>query len=457
MAKLAAGFVYDFILPRLGTKAESFLDAVPVGAESVRVIIAVVAAPILYLAVFLLVRGLLSIGAWIVEKCVPILKKRSHQAISMPLGAFNGLLIAIVTLVPLCGYLAFGAHLLDTFVDEDLADYKMVEKNVLDRIDMDEDDLEEIMDTVESNPVVLVVHNTIGKPIFKAVTTATLDTSVTHGQKVKINLEQELNGLVESAADILDVVQSFKKADYTTSDKRDLLAAGDALFESDWISLLANDTLVALSETWLANERFVGVKRPTLDKTLNPTIDSFLTVLADETPETLAEDAHLLLDLVGDLFVNDMVKKNANYTAMVRRIGESGLLTDMLAKLEKNERLAVLADELKALSIRLVSNMLGLDDLKSGKYSAMMDEVADALTDSLRMSEAERDNLILREVRGSFADRGYNVPEDVALKMSHEMIDDLGADGEITKEELTDYLVSHADGTFDAIGDAQKP
>lgn len=63
LAKLAAGFVYDFILPRLGTKAESFLDAVPVGAESVRVIIAVVAAPILYLAVFLLVRGLLSIGA----------------------------------------------------------------------------------------------------------------------------------------------------------------------------------------------------------------------------------------------------------------------------------------------------------------------------------------------------------------------------------------------------------
>jgi hypothetical protein len=134
---------------------------------------------------------------------------------------------------------------------------------------------------------------------------------------------------------------------------------------------------------------------------------------------------------------------------MVQRMGQSGLLTNMLAKLEANERMETLAAELKALSIRLVSNMLGVDKLQSGEYAEMMDSVADTLTQSLAMSEAERDAIILDSVKNNFADQGFDVPDDVALKMSHQMIDELGADGEITKDELTDYLVNHADEGFE--------
>jgi hypothetical protein len=35
--------------------------------------------------------------------------------------------------------------------------------------------------------------------------------------------------------------------------------------------------------------------------------------------------------------------------------------------------------------------------------------------------------------------------------MSDQIIDDLGADGEITSDELTDYLVNHADEGFEFI------
>jgi hypothetical protein len=203
----------------------------------------------------------------------------------------------------------------------------------------------------------------------------------------------------------------------------------------------------------LENKPFAGLNRPVLDPTLNPTVNRLLEVLSSENPETLEEDIHVILDMVGDLKIHGLLEKNADYTAMVKKMGESGLLTAMLAKLEESERLNVLASELKALSIRLVSNMLGVDKLMSGEYADMMGDVAGALTDSLSMSEAERDTLILDAVKNSYAEYGFDVPDEVALKMSHEMIDELGADGEITGDELTDYMVKFADEGFEITPD----
>ena len=129
----------------------------------------------------------------------------------------------------------------------------------------------------------------------------------------------------------------------------------------------------------------------------------------------------------------------------------------LLAKLEESDRLQALAVELKALAIRLVSNMLGVDKLQSGEYMDMMGDVASTLTDALQMPEAKRDALLLNSIKENFAGQGFDVPDDVALKMSHQMIDELGADGEISPDELTDYLVNHADEGFDIMGDVEIP
>jgi hypothetical protein len=44
-----------------------FLTAVPVGAEGMRVVAALLVSPALFLAVFLILRWLLSVIVWIVE------------------------------------------------------------------------------------------------------------------------------------------------------------------------------------------------------------------------------------------------------------------------------------------------------------------------------------------------------------------------------------------------------
>lgn len=449
LAGLGADRVYEFLLPRLGKQVSGFLTEVPVGAEGMRVIAALLVSPVLYLLVFLILRWLVSVLAWIVEKCVPVLNRRSLRGVSMPLGALNGMLIAVVTLIPLCGYMVFSAHLLNTFVDSGVADTALVRENLTDRFGITEENIADTADSLEQNPVVKAIHGTVGAPVYTALTTAELDVSDTHGRTVELNLEAELSGLLVTAGHATEVADTLKQGDYTAEDKEVLFATADSLFESEWVKLLATDSLVALSEDWLKGESFAGIQRPVLDSALNPTVNHILEVLSDETAETLEEDVHVLLDVVGELLVHDLLVKNPDYTVMVQRLGTSGLLTDVLEKLETNQRMHVLAVELKSLSIRMVTQMLGTDQLQSGEYAEMMDSVAGTLTDVLDMPEEERNAVITQNVQTHFKEQGFDVPAEVVLEMSNQILDDLGSDGEITADELTDYLVNHADEGFD--------
>ncbi|MBQ9151796.1 MAG: hypothetical protein IJX72_06065 [Clostridia bacterium] len=445
VAGLITDVVYDRVVPLLGEKISGFMTEVPVGAEGLRVIVALLIAPILYAIVFGLLRLLLMIAVWIVEKCVPALQGFVRPEISMPVGAVNGLLIAMVTLIPLCGFMTFGGHMLNTFVDADMCDTAFVQENILDTLDMDEAEISDLARKLEKNPAVIVVHKTVGKPVFQALTTAKLDTTETHGAVVKMNLDSELCGLLKTAGYATEAMGSLEKEDYTVEDKDLLFATADSFFESEWVKMLATDTLVAVSTDWLEGESFAGMARPSLDASLNPTLTCILTILSSETVDTLEEDIHDILDVVGDFLVHDLLTEDADYTELVKKLGSSGLLTDMMAKLQANERLAVLATELKSLSIRLVTNMLGVEQLKEGQYADMMGNVAGTLTDALEMSKEERDALVVESVQNAFADEGYEVPPEVVVEVTDKIVADLGEDGEITGDELTDYLVNHSD------------
>lgn len=449
----ASDYAYELVIPMLPAALGGFFTEVPVGAEGMRVIASLLIAPVVFLLVFILMRWALSVVAWVIEKIIPPLRKRSLRGLSRLLGLANGVLVAVVVLIPLAGYLMLSTHAVRTVVESDLTDSAVIKQEILEPMGMTEEELVELSSAVESHPVIATVYNTVGKPVFDSLTNATLDATETHGAVIQMNLETELCGLVRTAGYAMEVMESFEKDDYTDADKQLLFATADSFFSSDWIKMVMTDTLVAMSENWINGEAFAGMDRPKLDATLNPTLNTILELLSTENGETLEEDIHVILDVVGDLKANHLLEENADYTAMVQKMGSSGLLTDMLEKLEANQRMSSLAAELKALSIRLVTNMLGTDLLKGGEYSEMMGNVAGTLTDALTMNKEERDALVVESIQNNFKESGFDVPPEVALKMSDQIINDLGADGEITSDELTEYLVNHADEGFEFVPD----
>ena len=389
-------FAADLLLPSLLPAAVTdLLEAVYVGAEGVRVLAVLVIAPLLYPAVFLLLHRILMIVAWILEKLVPGLRSKKKLAVSLPLGALNGLLMAVVLIVPLCGLLTMGSHLVTTFLVSDGGEPSGLQTFVQEELGFEEDDLLGVAEAVENQPVVYWVYHTVGMPVFNALTTAELDPQYTHGEVIVMHLETELNGLCKAAGLALDVADSVKHDPYTPEDKELLFATADSFFESDWIRMLAADSLAVLADSWLEGESFMGLEPPTMDATIKPAFDCVLTILSTETAATLEEDIHDILDVFGDFLMYDLFETGGDYAALVQKLGASGLLNTTLEKLQANPRLAVLVTELKSMSVRLVTNMLGTEALQNGEYSEMMGSVAGTLTDALDMPKEERDALIV--------------------------------------------------------------
>ncbi len=444
-------WAYDRFIPLLGDDVETFLNSIPLGTEGARTLVTMVAAPLLFALIFIVLRALLCIVGYVLGRVVPALRDKSLRAVSMPLGALNGLLIAMVVMVPLCGFITMGAHVLND-AQEALANCEpeAVEK-ILAGVGTTPEQVDSLTEEMNSQPVIKAVSYTVGRPVFSYLTTAQLDTTETHGEIITMNLEQEISGLACTCVYLFDAYDTLDKDDFVEADKECLYVLADQILESDWIRLMATDTLVNAATQWKAGKEFAGIGRPTVNASVDPTINCLLDILASEQTVTLDEDLHTLLDVVGDFLVCDLLTETDEPEKLLMTISENGLLDQTLTKLEANPRLSPLVGELRSMSVRLLTEMLGLDDLKNGEHAELMDTVAGELNGVLGLPEEERHEAISEAVSTTFKDYGYEVPEDVAIDMTDQMIEELGGDGEITGDEVSDYLVNHMDDTLDVL------
>ncbi len=458
LADLLADATYDLLLPTLGKlfkgiELDKVLADLPSGEEGLKIIAASLVAPFLFLAVFLLLRALLSIVGAIVAACVPALKAKTKQGISMALGGLNGFLIVVVVLVPLCGFMALGGHLLTTVADTAEACNSPAVDEIIAELDVERTEFADTGSALEENPVVLVVHSTLGRPIFNYLTTGVTDAEKTHGRSIKLDLEAELGGLVKTVIYTVDAVDSMTKTDFTEEDKAKLYTMEESLLESEWRTVLMTDLLTAAATSWRKGEAYMGMERPALNTSMDPTVNCLLDILVHETELTLEKDFRDILDVVGDFLLCDLLAETVDPQAMIKTISERGLLNTTLDKLNANPRLAPIAVELKALSVRLLTDMLGLDELKNGEHAELMNNVAGELNNVLHMSAEERHDAVAEALGTAFDEYGFEIPADVANSMADKAIDELGADGEITGDELTDYLVNHVDDAAGLIPD----
>ncbi len=453
LSDVLADVIYDLLLPILGEPVTGVLTDLPVGAEGLRVLATMLASPIVYFLAFILIRVLLGVIFSIVATFVPILRKPWVNVASMISGGVNAVLIMLVALVPLCGFCMLGGHVLDEVTATADAHGSKTLTEALDKVDLTTADLAAVADELEGSPVVIAVHHTVGKPIFGALTTRTLDASATHGQVIEMQLEDELCGLVHTAVISLDALDAMQSDDFTAADKELLYATADSALASPWVKVLAADTLVAASNHWLKNEAFAGIERPAINATVDPLITRLLVILTTETPVTLEEDLHTVMDVVGDILASGLLEETDDPNAMLQSLSQSGLLNTTMDKLKANPRLAPLVAELKSLSVRLMTDMLGLDSLKNGEHAELMNDVAATLNDAKSMSEEERHQFVSNALDTALADRDYEIPEDVANEVADKIYEDLADEEEITGEILTQYLVDHADEFADVLPD----
>ncbi len=462
VATLVGDAVYGLIEPVFGADLQKFMGDVPLAEESIRLIVSLLLAPAIFLLLFVILRAVLSLIAWIVERFVPGLKKRSlhNTAIAMPIGAVNGILVALITLIPLCGYVALGSSALSVYhlfaeqgsplpQEEVMApapDHIRVEPLSAEG-PMDQDSLINAAEKIVADPFISVL-NKVGNPFFQWMTSGKLADGT-----VDFVLMEELPHLTDSVGELIVAFDGMKDENFTVDDKNALMDSMDHLLQSEWVAALFADSIEAASKTWLEGESFLGVAPPELGDLLQPSFDMALTVLSTESMETLRSDVNTVLDIVTDLMLAGLVTENPDYEALMAQLGENGMINGVMAKLAANPHMAPLASEIQTLAVRVVSSVLG-DTLKhTDEYDPMIDQLAGELNNVMDMPKEEREAVIRESVKTAFEEHGVSVPEDVALELSEKAIEELGADGVIEGDELKDYFINHMDETGDLAGD----
>ncbi len=486
IASSATDFVYGLIEPKLGPDINAFITEAPVGVAGLRVLVSMIAAPILYLTVFAVLRGIGSVIVTLLGMFVKPLRDPENLAATLSLGAVNGVVIALVSLIPLCGFMVLGGRSLNAVVDSGMTSTEFAADNILAPLNLTEEDLEEFADTLESNLAVKIVYGTIGKPAFRYLTSAELNVSELYAKDdtdslaarstglaavavpgvngrpavmyvteveaeedvvIEMNLEQELRSLLRTCGYVVQAIDCIGAENFTEDDKDILFDAVDSIFasESEWVELLGRDTLVSFSESWLENEAFMGMERPQLIEELEPLMECILQVLATGSSDTIYEDVHTVVDVVGDLLVYDVLSKDVDPAEMVRRLGQDGLLNRVLDKLRANPRMEVLATEVQSMGMRMVANMLDLDKLRSGGYDDLLVRVAEECNQILHLDSEARRETAARELTKAMEEHGYEVSEAVALELADKLIADLGDGNVVTVDELRQYLIDVAE------------
>ena len=448
IARLLAGVftddVYSAIVPVLGDELGDFLEAAPDGLRGLRMIISMTISLLLYVAVFLALRLLFAIVGIVLCRFLPQLKERTCRGVALPVGALNGLLIAAVVLAPICGFLAMSGNVLgDVAVAAEKCESEQVDA-LFEQLGTDSRSVRELAKEVKSNPVIVVVSNTAGRPVFAVLTERKLELSDGSGEEIKLELERDLSAMLCTFIHLTDVNDALKEDDFDTTDKVRLYNFADSIAQSEWVTVVVADSMASLSENWKQDESFAGMVKPEMNKITEPAFDTLLDVLLEQTPDTLNEDLHVLMDVMGDLVASGLLMESNESQQLIKNTADNDFFETVAVRLESNDRFASVASELRLIGTRLVANMLGAECLKTGEHDALMRDVAMNLTSVIDLETEERHEVLPPMLELTFDNYGYELPQNVAVEVADRMIEDLGADGEITGDELTEYLIEYA-------------
>ena len=448
VTKLLAGAftdgVYETVLLAAGDGMGEFLSATPEGLDGLRVIVSMTVALFLYILVFIVVRILFTILGVFLRRWLPALREKTRRGLAMPLGALNGILIVAVVLAPLCGFLSVSGSVLgDVSVSAAKCESEEV-TDLLAQFGADGRKARKLAVEINKQPVISIVSATVGRPICAFLSGGELELSDGSGKVIDMELERDLSAIICTYLHLTDANEAVNEEDFDAEDKSRLDNLSESVDRSEWVTIVTADAMATLAERWKQRESFAGAGCPSVHKAAEPAFDSIMDVLTVQTADVLPEDLPIVLDVTGDLALSKLLSGTDDAQQLIKNVSEHDFFATVAGKLDANARFETVAGEIRLMSVRLVAAMLGEEALKDGDHDELMLDLAAGLTAVVSSPEEESRELLPALLEQTFADHGYDLPQNVATEVADQMLAGMGADGAITPDELTAYLVGLA-------------
>ena len=434
-------------MPQLVRPMLSEIDA-STAAIFVMMIIAIIITPVLFIALFYLLRfltlplykllaglaGAISYGRGIVS-----------TILGAVVGLAQGVLIAAVVIIPISGLTGVAEEAREPLLgsgDEANGYIKLAYNTVI--------------DDLADNPVFDLVDKYGGSMVYDTMTTVKIN-----GEKK--DMAGECIDAIRIVTDILPIAKPGYDWIHPGQTQRDALTnAVVDIGESELISSLIADVVRGMSKSVL-NGSF-DLKLSGAAKVL---VDDAMLMLSTSTNETIVEDLDLVVDvyfIICDHKLIDTLRSgdpNAVRDILTNK-GEDGKTTAdaILDRLNEYDRAHTIVTSLTKLSLSMMQDALGFDEDTTEIYESVKEDMTNILNHNKSdfATEEEYKEQVSADLDQALADNNLNVDEETKKVMVDYIADNYGDhEGEITDKEINDALLSYYKAYADSLAKGEDP
>ena len=358
----------------------------PTIAEIAPLLVAMIAAPVLFVFVMFFARILLSIIGIFVAKllsCTGSFMKKPKLAVNLCLAVVGGLLLCSIYTVPLIG-LGNAAHEVFEAIPDELA---VDETASFDIKSLDDDYVEPFI----SSPVVKVVHFAGGSIAFDSLTTYSLESGT------EIALTDEIPALATVAAPIVDLL-GVEFSEYGEVEAEKIRALDELFTDSALLRVIGTEAVTSVAQAWLNGESFLGTPRPEVDPMVDEVIDGVLEIFEDTTEETFVHDLSAVTDTVAALvetgILPGLMSSDGDVLALLQ---QEGALERVLMTVYDNEAAHPLLAAILNSCISILTDTLGMYDSPEAATHSFAGDLAEISLKDITVEEMTAEVIKLRD------------------------------------------------------------
>ena len=362
------------------------------------------AAPILFLVCYMLLKLITFIGYAILCKAVGIGKgKIGSRFGGAGIGLVIGLIGLIVLSVPVVGYTRFASDTLTTLESSALlsdgeGDSELAQYNA------------EYVQPLAEAPIVGLGYTILGDTLFDSLTTAEWN-----GEDLSLREEWfTILGVLENAGQLTErPVEEFG-----ATESQAVHGMVTDIGHSRVLSYLGGNTLSGMATAWLNGDAFLGMEAPAMeDGNAQLLVNGLLRVFATTNPQQFAGDLAFFADFFDLLVEYRMFSLFAGGNGdgdFIEQMTSSGFLEAAYALINNTPRMQPVSKAIADVGMNILVAELGLPEEYKENYGKLMDDMSGALHDSVT-EEGTIDVTKLHEsLNDAFADSEVEIPESAA-------------------------------------------
>ena len=390
--------------------------------------------PILYVAVF----AILCFISWIVHLIVTaILRKKlkaqneraKHRTLwTVLLNVAQGLIVVFVVLAPFNVYSKLVEPVMtavnETGIAEENPEFAAIMGDYAKPV---------------SDSVVLSVYDTLGGGL---VCDAITDFRV---NDKSVHLDDEVEAIVSFVCNIMSLSETDID-DYTDKQAGVLNSIATSFEKSELLSTIMGEVVYYSTESWMADEDFVGIGRPNMGEMLDPMFVTLLEILHSDAKNipALKADIQTTASLVGILAKYNAFANLDDTDAFVTKLGADGMVKELIATLGANQSMKVLIPEITNVGMRAIAKSLKLPANSEEVYNNFTSDIADALNETKHLEGEARVEALTDKVLAAFDTAGVPIEREILDAYSASLIADLGSAEEVTADDVSAFFTIYA-------------